>query len=84
MPVEVTEEGGAVRATLTSVEPHIEEIADADLAEALAALGWLYHRSRPGLPAPYRVRRLPAISFSRRRHVLASQTSRTTSHASKP
>src|SRR5690349_3735785 len=40
VPVEVAEEEGTVRVTLSSVEPHIEEIADADLGEALAALGW--------------------------------------------
>ncbi len=59
VPVEVAQEGGTIRATLTSVEPHLEEIADADLTEALAALDWLSRRPRPGLPAPHRVRRRP-------------------------
>ncbi len=41
VPVDVTSaEDGALRATLTSVEPHVEKAADADLAEALAALDW--------------------------------------------
>ncbi len=41
VPVDVTaEDDGTVRATLTSVEPYVEEVADADLAEALAALDW--------------------------------------------
>ncbi|MFJ4466791.1 PhzF family phenazine biosynthesis protein [Streptomyces sp. NPDC089424] len=67
VPVEVTEEGGTVRATLTSVEPHIEEIADADLAEALAALGWPAEDLDPAFP--------PRIAFAGARHlVLAAGT----------
>ncbi|EST23655.1 PhzF family phenazine biosynthesis protein [Streptomyces roseochromogenus] len=67
VPVEVTEEGRTLRATLTSVEPHIEEIADADLAEALAALGWPAADLDPAFP--------PRVAFAGARHlVLAAAT----------
>ncbi|WP_020136989.1 PhzF family phenazine biosynthesis isomerase [Streptomyces sp. 351MFTsu5.1] len=67
VPVAVAEEGGAVRATLTSVEPHIEEIGDADLAEALAALDWPAGDLDPAFP--------PRIAFAGARHlVLAAAT----------
>ena len=62
VPVEVTEEGGTVRATLTSVEPHLEEIADADLAEALAALDWPAADLDPAFP--------PRIAFAGARHLV--------------
>ncbi|MFD8813517.1 PhzF family phenazine biosynthesis protein, partial [Streptomyces sp. NPDC059627] len=67
VPVAVTEEGGAVRAQLTSVEPHTEEIAGADLAEALAALDWPAADLDPAFP--------PRIAFAGARHlVLAAAT----------
>ncbi|MEU5042636.1 PhzF family phenazine biosynthesis isomerase [Streptomyces griseorubiginosus] len=67
VPVAVAEEGGTVRATLTSVEPHIEEISDADLAEALAALDWPADDLDPAFP--------PRIAFAGARHlVLAAAT----------
>ncbi|MEZ3178168.1 PhzF family phenazine biosynthesis protein [Streptomyces pimonensis] len=67
VPVEVTEKDGTVRATLTSVEPHITEISDADLAEALAALGWPAVDLDPAFP--------PRIAFAGARHlVLAAAT----------
>ncbi|MEU6510125.1 PhzF family phenazine biosynthesis isomerase [Streptomyces sp. NPDC046942] len=67
VPVEVTGENGTVTATLTSVEPHIEEIAQADLAEALAALGWPATDLDPAFP--------PRIAFAGARHlVLAAAT----------
>ncbi|MEU5520756.1 PhzF family phenazine biosynthesis isomerase [Streptomyces sp. NPDC047860] len=67
VPVEVAEEGGTVRATLTSVEPHVDEIADADLGEALAALGWPAADLDPAFP--------PRIAFAGARHlVLAAAT----------
>ncbi len=41
VPVEVTESAdGTYRATLTSVEPHVADVAESDVAEALAALDW--------------------------------------------
>ncbi|WAZ26200.1 PhzF family phenazine biosynthesis protein [Streptomyces cinnabarinus] len=67
VPVRVTEEGGTVTATLTSVEPHVEEIADADLSEALAALGWPATDLDPAF--------LPRTAFAGARHlVLAAAT----------
>ncbi|MGY5009680.1 PhzF family phenazine biosynthesis protein [Streptomyces sp. 900105755] len=67
VPVAVTEEGGTVRATLTSVEPHTEEIAGADLTEALAALDWPAADLDPAFP--------PRIAFAGARHlVLAAAT----------
>lgn len=58
VPVAVAEEDGTVRATLTSVEPHVEEVADADLAEALDALDWSATDLDPAFP--------PRIAFMRR------------------
>ncbi|WP_328444136.1 PhzF family phenazine biosynthesis protein [Streptomyces sp. NBC_00386] len=67
VPVEVTQESGTIRVTLTSVEPHIEEIADADLTEALAALDWPAADLDPAFP--------PRIAFAGARHlVLAAAT----------
>ncbi|WP_405653706.1 PhzF family phenazine biosynthesis protein [Streptomyces sp. RK9] len=67
VPVRVTESDGVLRATLTSVEPHIEEIAAADVDEALAALGWRADELDPDLP--------PRIAFAGARHlVLAAAT----------
>lgn len=67
VPVEVTEEGGTLRATLTSVEPHVEGVADADLAEALAALDWPAADLDPAFP--------PRTAFAGARHlVLAAAT----------
>jgi len=67
VPVEVTEEGGTARATLTSVEPHIEAVSEADLAEALAALDWPATDLDPAFP--------PRIAFAGARHlVLAAAT----------
>ncbi len=67
VPVRVTESDGVLRATLTSVEPHVEEVAAADVDEALAALGWRADELDPGLP--------PRIAFAGARHlVLAAAT----------
>ncbi|MFF7277000.1 PhzF family phenazine biosynthesis isomerase [Streptomyces griseorubiginosus] len=67
VPVAVAEEDGTVRATLTSVEPHVEEVADADLAEALDALDWSATDLDPAFP--------PRIAFAGARHlVLAAAT----------
>ncbi|MEU2060890.1 PhzF family phenazine biosynthesis isomerase [Streptomyces sp. NPDC013455] len=67
VPVEVTEEGGTFRATLTSVEPYVEETADADVTEALAALGWPAADLDPDFP--------PRTAFAGARHlVLAAAT----------
>ncbi|WP_405825690.1 PhzF family phenazine biosynthesis protein [Streptomyces sp. NBC_01390] len=67
VPVVVAEEGGTLRATLTSVEPRIEEITGTDLTEALAALDWPAHDLDPAFP--------PRIAFAGARHlVLAAAT----------
>ncbi|MFE7619771.1 PhzF family phenazine biosynthesis protein [Streptomyces sp. NPDC057496] len=67
VPVTVVREGGELRATLTSVEPHVTEIAPDDLAEALAALDWPAADLAPALP--------PRIAYAGARHlVLAAAT----------
>ncbi|WP_079138333.1 PhzF family phenazine biosynthesis protein, partial [Actinacidiphila rubida] len=70
VPVSVTagdDGSGALRATLTSVEPHMEDASDATVDEALAALGWTRAELDPGLP--------PRIAYAGARHlVLAAAT----------
>ncbi|MFE2973686.1 PhzF family phenazine biosynthesis protein [Streptomyces sp. NPDC059258] len=67
VPVSVVREGGELRATLTSVVPHVEEVGAADLAEALAALDWPATDLDPALP--------PRIAYAGARHlVLAAAT----------
>ncbi|WUS96744.1 PhzF family phenazine biosynthesis protein [Streptomyces sp. NBC_00708] len=67
VPVTVVREDGELRATLTSVEPRVEDIAPADLAEALAALDWPEADLDPALP--------PRIAYAGARHlVLAAAT----------
>ncbi|MFF2232296.1 PhzF family phenazine biosynthesis protein [Streptomyces anulatus] len=67
VPVTVVREGGELRATLTSVAPRVEEIAAADLTEALAALDWAAADLDPALP--------PRIAYAGARHlVLAAAT----------
>ncbi|MFJ4271265.1 PhzF family phenazine biosynthesis protein [Streptomyces coelicoflavus] len=67
VPVTVSEEDGTLRATLTSVEPHVEDVTDADLGEALAALDWPAADLDPAFP--------PRIAFAGARHlVLAAAT----------
>jgi PhzF family phenazine biosynthesis protein len=68
VPVTVTEEDGALRATLTTVEPHSEEIADADVAEALASLDWPAADLDPALP--------PRIAFAGARHLVLGAATR--------
>lgn len=58
---------GGHRATLTSVEPHSGPVSEADLAEALAALGWAPEELDPSIP--------PRIAFAGNDHlVLAAAT----------
>lgn len=67
VPVSVVREGGELRATLTSVEPHTEDAAPEDVAEALAALDWPATGLDPALP--------PRIAYAGARHlVLAAAT----------
>ncbi|MET9494689.1 PhzF family phenazine biosynthesis isomerase [Streptomyces sp. NPDC006552] len=67
VPVSVERDGGVLRATLTSVAPHIEDVAGDDLTEALAALDWPAADLDPALP--------PRIAYAGARHlVLAAAT----------
>ncbi|MFK8912601.1 PhzF family phenazine biosynthesis protein [Streptomyces sp. YS-3] len=68
VPVTVTDDEGVLRATLTSVEPHSEDIAPADLAEALAALDWPAADLDPALP--------PRIAFGGNRHLVLGAATR--------
>ncbi|MEV4946924.1 PhzF family phenazine biosynthesis isomerase [Streptomyces sp. NPDC053755] len=68
VPVSVTRDDGALRATLTTVEPRVEPIADADLAEALAALDWPAADLDPALP--------PRIAFAGARHLVIGAATR--------
>ncbi|MFD3700262.1 PhzF family phenazine biosynthesis protein [Streptomyces sp. NPDC058646] len=62
VPVSVTAVEGRLRATLTSVVPHVEEIGAADLAEALAALDWPAADLDPAFP--------PRIAYAGARHLV--------------
>ncbi|MFE6662405.1 PhzF family phenazine biosynthesis protein [Streptomyces sp. NPDC057697] len=67
VPVTVVREGAELRATLTSVAPHVLDVTPGDLAEALAALDWPAADLDPALP--------PRIAFAGARHlVLAAAT----------
>ncbi|MFD9292482.1 PhzF family phenazine biosynthesis protein [Streptomyces sp. NPDC060030] len=68
VPVTVVHEGGELRATLTSVEPRIEDAAPEDLAEALAALDWPAADLDPALP--------PRIAYAGARHLVLAAASR--------
>ncbi|MFZ3469901.1 PhzF family phenazine biosynthesis protein [Streptomyces sp. 4.24] len=60
---------GGLRAVLTSVEPHTEELADpADLAEALAALDWRAEDLDPLFP--------PRIAYAGARHLVLGAATR--------
>ncbi|MER5866704.1 PhzF family phenazine biosynthesis isomerase [Kitasatospora sp. NPDC002040] len=67
VPVSVTAGPDALEATLTSVEPHVLPIPQADVAEALTLLGWAAADLDPSLPA--------RIAYAGARHlVLAAAT----------
>ncbi|MGW2627767.1 PhzF family phenazine biosynthesis protein [Streptomyces chattanoogensis] len=67
VPVTVREVDGTLQATLTSVAPHVSDVAEADLTEALAALDWPAADLDPALP--------PRIAFAGNNHlVLAAAT----------
>ncbi|CAM5423946.1 oxidoreductase [Streptomyces avidinii] len=69
VPVSVTRtDGGALRATLTSVEPHTEDLDPADLAEALAALDWPAADLDPAFP--------PRIAYAGARHLVLGAATR--------
>ncbi|MEV8531220.1 PhzF family phenazine biosynthesis isomerase [Streptomyces sp. NPDC051211] len=69
VPVSVvrTDEGG-LRATLTSVQPQVEEVEPADLDEALAALDWPAADLDPALP--------PRIAYAGARHLVLGAATR--------
>ncbi|MGW5274595.1 PhzF family phenazine biosynthesis protein [Streptomyces sp. NPDC004044] len=68
VPVTVAHEGAELRATLTSVEPHVTDVAPDDLAEALAALDWPAADLDPALP--------PRIAYAGARHLVLAAASR--------
>ncbi|MFG2739078.1 MULTISPECIES: PhzF family phenazine biosynthesis protein [Streptomyces] len=70
-PVTVTTDrtaDGALTATLVSVAPHTEPLADADLAELLAVLGWSAADLDPALP--------PRVAFGGARHPILAAAGR--------
>ncbi|WP_030291531.1 PhzF family phenazine biosynthesis protein [Streptomyces katrae] len=69
VPVSVTRDAeGGLRAVLTSVEPHVEDVGPADLAEALAALDWPEADLDPALP--------PRIAYAGNRHLVLGAATR--------
>ncbi len=68
IPVSTEEVDGELRATLTSVEPHIKPVEAGDLAEALAALDWAAEDLDPALP--------PRIAFAGNNHLVVSAGTR--------
>ncbi|MFD0275388.1 PhzF family phenazine biosynthesis protein [Kitasatospora sp. NPDC127111] len=69
VPVEVDKgPDGLLRATLTSVEPHVEEVTEADVAEVLALLGWSADELDTALP--------PRIAYAGARHLVLAAASR--------
>ncbi|MFI6943071.1 PhzF family phenazine biosynthesis protein [Streptomyces sp. NPDC050418] len=68
IPVTTELVDGQVRATLTSVEPHIKDVEAADLTEALAALDWAAEDLDPALP--------PRIAFAGNNHLVLSAATR--------
>ncbi|MDQ6749085.1 MAG: PhzF family phenazine biosynthesis protein, partial [Candidatus Dormibacteraeota bacterium] len=62
------DEAGRPMATLTSVTPQVAEVATADLAEALASLGWTDDDLDPGLP--------PRVAYAGAYHLVLGVRSR--------
>jgi PhzF family phenazine biosynthesis protein len=62
------DERGRLTATLTSVAPRVEEVAPADLDEALAALGWEREQLDPALP--------PRVAFAGAQHLILAVATR--------
>jgi PhzF family phenazine biosynthesis protein len=59
---------GRITATLTSVAPRVDELAGADLDEALAALGWAREELDPDLP--------PRVAFAGACHLVIAAATR--------
>ncbi|GHH34085.1 PhzF family phenazine biosynthesis protein [Streptomyces candidus] len=70
VPVAVTKSGadGSPYAVLTSVAPHTEPVADADVTEALAALDWPAADLDPAVP--------PRIAYAGARHLILAAATR--------
>jgi PhzF family phenazine biosynthesis protein len=62
------DEAGGITATLTSVPPHVEAVADDDVDEALRALGWPRAELDPELP--------PRIAYAGARHLILAAATR--------
>ena len=59
---------GRITATLTSVAPHVDELEEMDLDEALAALGWAREELDPELP--------PRVGFAGAHHLVIGAATR--------
>ncbi|HET9737881.1 MAG TPA: PhzF family phenazine biosynthesis isomerase [Solirubrobacteraceae bacterium] len=59
---------GRITATLTSVAPHVDELDEMDLDEALAALGWAREELDPELP--------PRVAFAGAHHLVIGAATR--------
>ncbi|MDT0452047.1 PhzF family phenazine biosynthesis protein [Streptomyces hesseae] len=68
VPVEVVEVDDQLRATLTSVEPHTEEVPAETLTEALAALDWKAADLDPAFPV--------RIAYAGARHLILAAATR--------
>ncbi|MFG2205635.1 PhzF family phenazine biosynthesis protein [Streptomyces sp. NPDC048638] len=69
VPVTMTETpDGALRATLTSVEPAVHEVSEKDVSEALDALGWSATDLDPAFP--------PRIGYAGARHLILAAATR--------
>jgi PhzF family phenazine biosynthesis protein len=68
VPVSVTSDGGVLRATLTSVEPHVAAASAEDVGEALSLLGWRASELDAALP--------PRIAYAGARHLVLAVATR--------
>ncbi len=67
--LETEQDGSGLRATLTSVAPYVDPVAEHDVAEALAALGWVPADLDEDLP--------PRVAYAGARHLVLGVLSRT-------
>ncbi|WP_419995548.1 PhzF family phenazine biosynthesis protein [Streptomyces boninensis] len=68
VPVSVEAADGVLKATLISVPPRVDDVAPADVAEALTALGWQTAELDAALP--------PRIAFAGVRHLILATATR--------